>query len=206
MGFIQQQRYDADYAFQWVGGAAAAANPQLQFFENFPGHLGGNTVGQSNGTLSVHAVNIPLSISFNQVVALMSISSAALSALSGTLQFGLYSLNGSTLSLANSASNTVQHTDSANSWYSMVTSATQNISPGAWYFGVNFFTGGIATDHNSASFFGNSSIAPNNAIPGGFLMGRVTGSTNAMPATIATSNLDITGSDAVRQPYIIITA
>jgi len=100
----------------------------------------------------------------------------------------------------------VEHTNSALSWYSMVTSATQNISPGAWYFGLNFFTGGIATDHSSISFFGNSSINPPNAIPGGFLMGRMTASTNAMPASIATSDLDITGSDAIRQPFVIITA
>lgn len=185
---------------------SAAANPQLNFFENFPGHIG-NTYGAfSNGTLSIHAVNIPLSISFNNVMALMSISSAALSALSATLQFGLYSLNGSTLSLANSASNTVEHTNSANSWYSMVTSATQNISPGAWYFGVNFFTGGIATDHSSASFYINQSGNLGNAVPVGFIIGRVTASTNAMPASIATSDLDITGSDATRQAYIIITA
>ena len=136
----------------------------------------------------------------------MSVSSAALSALSATLQFGLFSLNGSTLSLANSASRTIEHTDSANSWYSMVTSATQNISPGAWYFGVNFFTGGEVTAHSSASLLGNSTFNPGNAIPGGFLMGRMTASTTAIPASIATSDLDITGSDAIRQPYIIITA
>ena len=52
----------------------------------------------------------------------------------------------------------------------------------------------------------NSSINPANAIPGGFLMGRMTASTGAMPGSIATSNLDITGSDALRQPYIILTA
>lgn len=187
-------------------GTSAAADPQLQFFENFPGHLGAAYNGYSNGTLSVHAVNIPLSISFNKVVALMSVSSAALSALSGTIQFGLYSLNAGTLSLANSASGAVAEGGSANSWYSMATSATQNISPGAWYFGVNFFTGGIATDHSSASFYGNSSVNLANAVPGGFLMGRMTASTNAMPSNIATSDLDITGSDATRQPYIILTA
>ena len=190
----------------YSSSAAVGGDPQLQFFENFQLKHGAAYNGYSNGTLSLHAVNIPLSISFNQVVALMSVSSAALSALSATLQFGLYSLNGSTLSLANSASNTVEHTNSANSWYSMVTSATQNITPGAWYFGINFFTGGIATDHSSASFLGNSSGNPPNAILGGFLMGRMTASTNALPSSIATSDLDITGSDAIRQPYIIITA
>ena len=85
-------------AAQFYSSSAGAANPQLQFFENFPGKNGAAYNAYSNGTLSIHAVNIPLSISFNNVVALMSVSSAALSALSATLQFGLYSLNGSTLS------------------------------------------------------------------------------------------------------------
>ena len=184
---------------------ATAANPQLRFFENIYLKDGDANVGFSNGTLSVQAVNIPLSLSFNYPIVLMSVSSVALSALSATLQFGLYSLNGSTLSLANSASQTVEHTGSAYSWYSMVTSATQNITPGAWYFGINFFTGGIATDHSSASFFGNNSVNPGNANPV-LLYGRMTASTNAMPVSIATSDFDITGSDSIRQPYIIITA
>ena len=188
-----------------AGGAPPPPDPQLQFFENFPGHLGAANVAYSDGTLSIHAVNIPLSISFNQVIALMSFSSAALSNWSGVVQLGLYSLNGSTLSLANSASQQLNIATTAHSWISMVTSATQNISPGAWYFGFNVFTNGVLP-HTSASFYANSSINPANAIPGGFLMGRVTASTNAMPASIATSDLDITGSDAIRQPYIIITA
>lgn len=185
--------------------SVSGVNPQLQFFENYPGKNGAAYNGFSNGTLSIHAVNIPLSLSFNYPVVLMSVSSAALSALSGTIQLGLYSLNVGTLSLANSASQSVGEGGSANSWYSMATSATQNITPGAWYFGINFFTGGIATDHSSASFFGNSSINPLDASPV-FLRGRMTVSTNAMPATLATSELDITGSDIIRQPYILITA
>lgn len=182
---------------------SATPDPQLQFFENFPGKHGVANNAYSNGTLSVHAVNIPLSISFNNVVMLMSVSSDALSNFSGTLQFGLYSLNGSTLSLANSASAANLIITTAYSWISMVTSATQNISPGAWYFAANLFSG--VGDHTSVSLFGNSSLNIGNAPPV-FVRGRMTASTNAMPASIATSDMDITGSDATRQPYIIITA
>ena len=180
------------------------SNPQLQYFENFFGHDGAANVAYSNGTLSVHAVNIPLSISFNSVMVLMSFSSAAASNWSGTVQFGLYSLNGSTLSLANSAGVQLNIATTAYSWISMATSATQNISPGAWYFGLNILTNG-AGPHTSASFFGNTSFNPNNAAPV-LIHGRMTASTNAIPGTIATSNLDITGSDAIRQPYILLTA
>lgn len=181
-----------------LGTITPPAGPQLQFFENFPGHLGQAHVAYSNGTLSVHAVNIPLSISFNNVVALISRPN---SGGSHTLQFGLYSLNGSTLSLANSASQSIAFS-SAISWISMITSATQNIAPSAWYFAFNILSGGTS----DLSFYANSSVAPANAVPGGFLMGHMTASTNAMPASIATSDLDITGADAVRQPYIILTA
>ena len=180
-----------------IAAGTSVADPQLQFFENFPGHLGAANVAYSANTLSIHAVNIPLSISFNKVIALLSESDAG----SATLHFGLYSLNGSTLSLANSASAAITMAN-ALSWRSIVTSATQNISPGAWYFAFNISSGGAS----SLSFYANTAINPGNAIPGGFLMGRMTASTGAMPATIATSDLDITGSDAIRQPYIIITS
>lgn len=200
MGFItpRVKFWEPDYNFQWIGGGTAAADPQLQFFENFPGHLGAGFAARSDGTLSIHAVNIPLSLSFRFPVVLLSRPN---SGGQQTVQFGLYSLNGATLSLANSASNSVSFS-SATSWISMVTSATQNISPGAWYFAIN----ALSSQTSNLSFLANSSFAPVNAIPGGFLMGRMTVSTNAIPASIATSDLDITGSDAIRQPYIIITA
>ena len=179
---------------------------QLQFFENFPGHLGFEVTRGSANTLLIHAVNIPLSISFNNVIILGKAETmgSALGTRSMGASFGLYSLNGSTLSLANSAGmSTTNYSIDVSSviWRSMITSATQNITPGAWYFG--FFFSGI---NNLVSQLFNNSINPANAIPGGFLMGRMTDSITAMPGSIATSNLDITGSDAIRQPFIIITA
>src|SRR3990167_10819088 len=84
---------------------AAVTGPQLQFFENFPGHLGAGFVNDSGATLSVHAVNIPLSISLNGAFWLGNhIAGGAGQSRSITAKFGLYSLNVSTLSLANSAS------------------------------------------------------------------------------------------------------
>lgn len=197
--------WGGDYDFVWAGTGATAADPQLQFFENFPGHLGAAFGGSgSNMTLSIHAVNIPLSLSFNQVVFLFSHQKEAGSR-SVSNHFGLYSLNGGTLSLANSAGGSYTFPDNATStlWRTMATSATQNITPGAWYFAFMESLGG---NSGSWGWLINSSVNPANAIPGGFLMGRMTVSTGAMPASIATSNLDITGRDATRQPYIIITA
>ena len=204
MGFIQQGRFDADFNFIWGGSSAAAANPQLQFFENFPGHLGASFINHSLNTLSIHAVNIPVSISFNSVVVLVCNNNTFL-VRTHNYSFGLYSLTGSTLSLANSAPVSFAYSQpgvAQQSWRSFATSAIQNITPGTWYFALV----PAATGDAGVDLYGNSSIAPGNAIPGGFLMGRMTVSTGAMPASIATSDMDITGSDATRQPYIIITA
>ncbi len=181
-----------------VVAANKGVTAQLQYFENFPLHEGATFVARSNGTLSVHAVNVFLSLSFNYPLVLVSRPN---SGGQQTVQFGLYSLNGSTLSLANSASNSISFSNDS-SWISMVTSATQNISPGPWYFALNL----LSSQTSNLSMYANTSINAGNAVPGGFLMGRMTASTNGMPASIATSDLDITGSDATRQPYVIITA
>lgn len=185
-----------------VAGGTSAADPQLQFFENFPGHLGAATFAFSASELVIHAVNIPLSLSFNYPVFLVSVTNST-SARTQSFYFGLYSLTGSTLSLANSAATTINVGASASmySWFTMATSATQNITPGAWYFALNVSTSGAG----GLALYGNSSINPGNAIPGGFLMGHKSNVTN-MPASVATSDFDITGSDAIKQAYIIITA
>ena len=198
---VVQQAYAQ---WSWPLGAVAA-DPQLNFFENMVGRDGVSQRAYSMGTLSVHLVNIPLSISFNYPVFLMSFGSNALSNWIGDVQMGLYSMTGSTLSLANSANAAINVSTNGISWVSLVTSATQNISPGNWYFAANILTSGVLP-HTSASFFANSSINPGNADPSALMRGRMTASTNAMPASIATSDLDITGSDSNRQPYIILTA
>src|SRR3990167_7505199 len=124
--FINRGHWGTDFFFDWAGtGEPPAANPQLQFFENFPGHLGDGFGGINSREISIHAVNVPLSISFNNVVILQGHGGAG--SRSNTVHFGLYSLNGSTLSLANSASATNTFSDQRSEWLSFVTSATQNI-------------------------------------------------------------------------------
>ena len=184
--------------------SSSAANPQLQFFENFPGKHGGALLLASLNTLSIHAVNIPLSLSFNYPVIGWGRGASTSGSGAATFSLGLYSLTGSTFSLANSASASDSFVScSANYfvWVSLITSATQNISPGPWYFAYNIRQAGGAI----GNFYGVNPVNPVNANPA-MIRGRMTASTNALPASIATSDLDITGGDANRQYYIIITA
>ena len=190
------------------GGTTSAADPQLRFFENFPGKNGGGFMNFSNRTMSIHAVNIPLSLSFNYPVVLVSrgANDASRSG-SGSIRFGLYSMNGATLSLANSASalDLYGGLNTSTVWVSLITSATQNITPGAWYFGI-LHRHNVNGGADEFGYWGNSSINPGNAAPV-LVMGRLTVSIDSvLPLSIATSELDITGSDATRQPYVIITA
>lgn len=157
--------------------------------------------GISDGTLSFVPLNIRDSVSLNTVNMWISFSSAAQT---HTFNIGLYSLTGSTLSIANSISGTISASNNQRRYISFTaTSATQNITPGTWWFGLLIRTSGNANISLDAA----NIINAQNAFPGAFTGGRMSVSTNAIPASIATSDLDITGSDATAlRPIIIISA
>lgn len=185
-----------------VFGTTADTSPQLQFVENMPMRAANAFVAIAYSTLSFHAVIVTQNVSFNHVLVAFSNSNVG-AARTNTVSFGLYSLTGSTLTLLNSASGAADFilNETGQEWVDMTTSASSNITPGQYYFGIN-----LASVISTVSILGGSSINIGNAIPGQLLMGRMTATTNAMPASVATTDLDVTGNDATRQPYIIITA
>lgn len=121
-----------------------------------------------------------------------------------TISMGLYSLNGSSLSLSNSGSMSLSLGNASTAiWHDMTTfSATQNVTPGAWWFGFNFSFSQVGL----GSIGGATQLDPANAFPGAFTGGRMTVTTSVLPASYATSDLDITGKDANYVPNIIISA
>lgn len=163
-------------------------------------HVQGRTV-ISDGTLSFYPFNFWDSISFASVnFYLRNTNSNA----TYTFSLGLYSLTGSSLSLANSASATMSISSNVSQfWLSITaTSATQNITPGTWWLGFVGRSGG----HSQLSITGITRLNAGNAFPGAFVGGRMTESTASLPASYATSNLDITGSDAHFVPTIYLSA
>ena len=174
--------------------------PQLNFEYNL-GALLNNKLGIGQASLSFFPLNIRDSISWATMNIVLSQSAAG--GKTNSVSIGLYSLNGSTLSLANSIS--ASQTFNAGVEYYMsltATSTAQNITPGTWWFGFLISTSGA----NRSLIGGRAGALGENAFPGSFIGGRMTASTAALPATVATSDLDITDSDAMFVPYILLSA
>lgn len=125
-----------------------------------------------------------------------------------TVSLGLYSVNGSTLSLANSLSATKSNTGGAQYMSFTATSQTQNITPGQWYWGYVVTSAG---GNSVAGFIGNQAFGnsvPTNTIPNFFVGGRMTVSTAGLPSNVAITDIDasISTSGISVFPTIILTA
>ena len=177
---------------------------RINIFENFP--VAYNLVGQNvqvsiKNTLFLSQYYIPGSISLNTVAYLFSLGTNA----AITDQFALYSIDGSTLSLVNSASANV--TQSGFRWRSFTSfSATSDITPGNWFLGfLESNTDGVAHilyKGNVQQFAGGTQGGPS-------IGGVYSVTTGAFPATIHTSEvLNIGGAGIERWifPYILISA
>src|SRR3990167_9127146 len=172
---------------------------QLNFLKYMHGP-GLDYVRISNGTLSFFPFNVEQSISWSILNFHHSRSGASMT---HTFNVGLYSLNGATLSMANSISRTFSSSGAGGRGFVSMSdvSSAQNITPGTWFLGILAFTGG----NSGFDFGGNTSPDTANAFPGGFIGGRMTASTAALPASYATADLDITGRDAMNTVNILLT-
>jgi len=165
-----------------------------------------NVLNQTAGVLHMQGVEVFGSISFNQVAMIYTANGTTAKTL--TLSFGLYSLNGSTLSLANSASTSTNPTANGYSWITLGTSATQDITPGNWYFG---FISSTSSNNNLSVVcmpgFNYAAAATQRRPSGVFVMGEYSVTTNAFPTAICTSDMikEPTGKNP-QYPYILISA
>ncbi len=173
-------------------------------------------MSKQNGRIMMHHIYLPGTLSFNTVALLHNPAfSTQNSTGSITFSFGLYSLNVSTLSLANSASGSTSYTKSNTKgvyFVTLATSATQDISPGEWYFAfMSSTSGGPATSAGNGMICNNpNNITGGSAAYGGpFVRGMFTATTTAFPASIATSNMSkeaTSTSIPTTHPYILITS
>lgn len=174
---------------------------RINIFHNFPDQVY-QSVLLGNGRFYMHEFYVPGSISFNNVVFAISNNSAAHSI---TYSIGLYSLSGSTLSLANSAEGSFAG-NGGFSWRTLATSAVQDITPGDWFLGFLYSTNGGGGSvrvlvNSRANFSGGEYGGP-------FFGGVYSATTNVFPSSIDTTNMskgDGTGNSLVF-PHIIISA
>lgn len=163
-------------------------------------------LGDDARTLKIWGVDTPGSLSFNNLAILLSRGHTSASV---TYSFGLYSMNVGTLSLANSGS--MVETNGANgiSWRTLATSATQDITPGNWYFAMLKATAG----NTSIAAWGYNGIggATDTAYDyaGSFVLGVYSVTTSGLPSAINTSEMfkvphATTSDDEI--PYILISA
>ena len=182
---------------------------RIQIFENFSvinvaTFDTGALIAQSS--LFVHGVYIPGSISFNTIAMLFSNNATNQS---DTIAFGLYSLSGSTLSLANSASGQLTLNNQIR-WLSLVTSATQDITPGNWYFA--YFLSSNSSGQFSVPFVlaHGVNFAWISSYGGLFVRGFYSATVSAFPASIATSDFTKEGTSGQAYsgvvPYVLISA
>lgn len=170
------------------------------------GGFGAQWINIATRTFLAQYVYIPGSISFNNVA--MQYSCAGTTARTMSASFGLYTLNGATLSLMNSATATTQGTDGKQHWLTMVTSATQDITPGEYWFGFLFASAGTATSQNLT--YGNAAGIGGGKIGGPFVRGYMSVSTTQFPVSVATSDMSQVGGDTAAgrnsYPLVIISA
>ena len=175
----------------------------IRIFQAFPvNHTVGGLNNLSFSTLSIHGVHIPGNITVNTVALGMFFSSAA--SKTATMSFGVYSLNGATLSLENSGSLSSSHSNTFFSVLTLAMSKTDALSAGNWYFGCLISTsgtGGVQPD-SGIQLAGNSGPT----IPGTLAYGLLSVSTGALPATIAESDIQDSPTISYAFPNIIISA
>lgn len=177
------------------------ANVRINQFQNLPQGYFVITASYVNGRLCMQVANIAGSLSFNNLAMIMSASGTTAKTLS--ISFGLYSLNGSTLSLANSAFFSSNPAANALSWITLATSATQDITPGTWFFAYIQSTSG----NNNMSLMGGGLRSANVGYGGPFFRGIYSAATGALPASIATSDMIAEGTTVqFNQPYVLISA
>lgn len=184
---------------------------QLNFEHNWPS-LGPDTIALTVGTINFVPIYVNDSLSWKT----LNVGMFRTVLLSGSLSLsaGLYSRTGATLTLLNSISGTFSHTTDNNNRFGYVslavTSATSNILRGQYWIGLLISTTASATSLVPYLYYGVARMASGaGAITAqwpSFVQGRLTSvSTNALPASLLTSDLDQTNI-SMASPTILLTA
>ena len=196
--------------------AAAGGGVQLTQFSQYAEF--NTNAPLNNGILSVQKVSVAASISATKAAMVLAMSGNSGSSGAMTVSFGVYTLNGSTASLASSGSRAVTWTsgnDTVQTSNYVANSGTvyrtipisMNLTPGDYLFAFHMHT----TNDGTWKVFGRNAVMVSGLVDefgsAYWNDGNLTNSfTTAMPASIALTEADYarTGSDVLRQPGVIL--
>ena len=180
--------------------------PRLNQFQNSPVAQRFFLYAMSVNTyLKFQGIYLAGSLSFNNVI--MALSASGTTSKSITISLGLYSLNGSTLSLANSASFSNAYNANTFEWITLATSAAQDLTAGNWYLGIIQSTSSnslMSLGYLQANIQGTANSLQTDGLYLAILL------TSVLVTSVATADLrypsDLSNNETTRQPYILISA
>ena len=189
-----------------------AMMPSVSYYEPFAFLTGQNHL---NGTLQVQPVLVPFQISATQGRMVLHVSNQTNAGGTVTMSLGVYTLSGSTASLASSGSRTWGYNSTAaNSSYTAISGTrywtmdigTWNLTPGHYLMAAHIrCTSSISS--GTLSLFCRTAVSINAQAFGtanydAFGMGLYgTSFTTAMPSSIHVTNINQSGGSANRQPW-----
>ena len=202
--------------------ASCAANVPVKYFENMPmlGAMVANAAvtASTAANLSLQYVPIDYPVSATRFDLLAHLTVVGSTANSFSLTVGVYTMNGSTASLASSGAASFTFNSGTTNSSSMyggnsgtryrslsLQGNTWNITPGAYLFGVMASVGGVAGTTGSMTLYGASSVSIVGEVGGGNATqwgnGIYTAATGALPASIPMTGYSQSGASVNRQPY-----
>jgi hypothetical protein len=193
--------------------------PSISYWENDKNAFNANGVQNGSGTLnlSFQRLSIPNQISATRMDLVVAQSVAGSSVNTLTYWAGLYTMAGSTMSMASSSSLSVSFTSGTNSTaasvygahsgtrFRSVPTGTWNVTPGEYMLGVMVSWGGAGA---SMTMYGGSSlsviqdIGATNGNSAYFADGLFSAGTGAFPASVHLSAIIQSRSEVFRQPYV----
>lgn len=197
-------------SFGLNGSTVTARNLQLSYWDQPTWHSS-NTI--ANGTLSVQRVFVPNRLDATRLDMIIAISGSSSGAASFSFVGGIYTMSGSTASLASSFSRGITYQSTSAHSYTNYSGtryhsfgAAWNVTPGEYLFALVIASTSASTN-STIRPFGNSaiSIVANSTAGANFSeyfgMGYLSAATSNVPASMHLSDIRQTGNLVGFQPY-----
>ncbi len=187
----------------------AIPQPKILFIDTVPftfRMINGGNINFTNNSLYMQSIYLPISMDFKSVkIAGIHGISNSTNTLAGSFMVAIYTRNGATLSTVATASGTTSlsstTTVNQSTYFDFTVANSLVLAPGAYYIGIQKSSTGVG----SYFFKRAGPFSPANARPF-FEGGRATATSSSPGVSYNTSAFDITGTDGIENPYIVLSS